>query len=1251
MATFSERLNRLMVKIFGSRNEREIKAMLPMVAEITRLEPGVERLSDTELRNRTSEFRDRLSHGETLDDLLPEAFAVVREASRRVVWTPDARAPRPMRHFDVQMLGGIVLHRGLISEMVTGEGKTLVATLAAYLNALPEGKSVHVVTVNDFLARRDCAWMGPMFQLLDMRTGAIQSQQGHAAKEDAYACDVTYGTASEFGFDYLRDNMRVDAEQQMQRCRHFAIVDEVDSVLIDEARTPLIISGPSEESTEKYYEADRIARRLRKGVHYTVKEKENQASLTEEGVGAVERHLGVDSIYAGRNQEWPHHIEQSLRAHELYKRDVQYVVKGNEIIIVDEFTGRLQPGRRWSDGLHQAIEAKEHLKIKEENQTLATITYQNYFRLYEKLAGMTGTAVTEAAEFMKIYGLDVICLPTNQPLIRKEHRDVIFRTGAEKFDAIEEEVVEQHATGRPILVGTISIERSEMLSEGLKRRGIKHEVLNAKHHEREAQIVAQAGQMGHVTIATNMAGRGTDIVLGRFSREEILEYWQACGLAPKNINGGLSDEEMEERLLEHWAEHYLDAETLAKTPRERRRQELEKHWRDIGLHPLQLCESVSRLGGLHIIGTERHEARRIDNQLRGRAGRQGDPGSSRFFLSLEDDLMRIFAPEWVSSILERVGMRDGMAIEHGMVTRRIAQAQKKVEEHNFEIRKHLLEYDEVPNEQRRAIYAWRQRALTSDNLRPEIERLMEQGIEDAVDRWVSSDQPPEERSLRPLNDWLRRFDVEFPAEEWRDRSQEELARRFVEGRSDAGGDREAIAQRFVEESMRLFCPNDVVFAEWKLTELHAWAQGAGLGDLSEHWREHLEDTITRTVSESAGEELGGADAEDMLRRLVSYAMETFLPSDVGFDEWDFDGLGEWAGELRLSLPVSQWRRRGPSEQDLEEGRDPRGDLETRIRERLRSGLRQREAKDVFTRLVGFELRRAFRRMDTEEGEASYRPIVRWLSRSMDVACGEETFEGIAEEERAGAAARLVRKLLENFAKRSDAELAAFCWESLFNAFLEEDLSASGRDFVLLSGYAFHKYGVRLSPFDLSRLDIESVGETIRKAVLEAYDRHEQSIAPENMRLLERFLLLEKIDTKWKEHLYNMDQLKGGIGLRGYAQLDPKVEYAREARQMFDEMRASIGEEVTELILKLRPPGGGEELAAGPRDVWGGGEAIHPSAPVGLDSAMRQQQEAAIAGSQRGAGPRPIVTGERIGRNAPCTCGSGKKYKKCCGRKA
>jgi len=462
MATLSERLNWLMVKIFGSRNEREIKAMLPMVAEIAGLEPGVERLSDAGLRNRTSEFRDRLSHGETLDDLLPEAFAVVREASRRVVWTPDARNPRPMRHFDVQLLGGIVLHRGLISEMVTGEGKTLVATLAAYLNALPEVKSVHVVTVNDFLARRDCAWMGPLFQLLDMRTGAIQSYQDYDAKRDAYACDVTYGTASEFGFDYLRDNMRVDAEQQVQRCRHFAIVDEVDSVLIDEARTPLIISGPSEESTEKYYEADRIARRLRKGVHYTIKEKENQASLTEEGVGAVERHLGVDSIYAGRNQEWPHHIEQSLRAHELYKRDVQYVVKGNEIIIVDEFTGRLQPGRRWSDGLHQAIEAKEHLKIKEENQTLATITYQNYFRLYEKLAGMTGTAVTEAEEFMKIYGLDVICLPTNQPLIRLEHRDVIFRTGAEKFDAIEEEVVEQHATGRPILVGTISIERSEI---------------------------------------------------------------------------------------------------------------------------------------------------------------------------------------------------------------------------------------------------------------------------------------------------------------------------------------------------------------------------------------------------------------------------------------------------------------------------------------------------------------------------------------------------------------------------------------------------------------------------------------------------------------------------------------------------------------------------------------------------------------------------------------------------------------------
>ncbi len=865
MADVLAHITRIFRRVFGSHNDRLIAEMIPLVDRINALEPQMRKFKDADLQKKTEEFRNRLADGQSLDALLVEAFAVCREASRRAVVSRDPDNPIPMRHFDVQLIGGIVLHRGMISEMVTGEGKTLVATLATYLNAL-EGKGVHIITVNDYLAQRDRDWMAPMFELLGMSAGAIQHDQEYKDKQAAYRCDVTWGTDHEFGFDYLRDNMRHSTEEQVMRARHFAIVDECDSVLIDEARTPLIISGPAEESTEKYYIADKIARRLAKGSHFEVKEKEHQVHLNEEGIEAVEKALGVESIYTGKNIDWPHHIEQALRAHNLYKKDQEYIVKGGEVIIVDEFTGRLMPGRVWSDGLHQAVCAKEFIKIKEENQTLATITYQNFFRLYNKLAGMTGTALTEAAEFKKIYGLDVVVIPTNRPLIRNAHPDVVYRTTEEKWDAILDEIEKTHGTGRPVLVGTVSIEKNEMLSERLKRRGIKHEVLNAKHHEREAQIIAKAGQSSAVTIATNMAGRGTDIVLG---------------------------------------------------------------------------QGVAALGGLHIVGTERHEARRIDNQLRGRAGRQGDPGTSRFFLSLQDDLMRIFASQRVSLILRKLGMEKGMAIEHGMVTRSIERAQRKVEERNFDIRKNLLEYDEVMDEQRKIIYGQRQDILE-------------------------------------------------------------------------GGDTKKMVL-------------------------------------------------------------------DMLKEVVQDAVDEYLPPKTDPAEWNVAGLCAW-----------------------------------------------------------------------------------------------------------------VRK----------------------------------------------KAGVEIPPDEVSGKLVEQIEALLLDRLNKAYEDREAVLTPDMMRRIERFLLLDRIDTKWKEHLYAMDHLKAGIGLRGYAQVDPKVEYKREGYAMFDDVIRTIKQEVTDYIFKVQVETEDEKRLA---RRWGEGVAQRPTAA---------QQDAQMAASA-GEGPvRPIVKRTAaVGRNEPCPCGSGKKYKKCCGQTA
>ncbi len=718
----------ILKKIAGSKNERDLKKIEYLVDEINMFESSLSALSDSDLKSKTPELKKRVVNGEPLDDILTEAFAVVREASKRTVH---------MRHFDAQLLGGVVLHSGRISEMKTGEGKTLVATLPAYLNALG-GKGVHIVTVNDYLAKRDAEWMGEIYKFLGLTAGVIVHDLDDRQRQEAYNSDITYGTNNEFGFDYLRDNMKFNLSEMVQRDLNYAIVDEVDSILIDEARTPLIISGQSEESTGKYYTIDKIIPKLKKDDDYTIDEKQKNAILTEPGALTVERLLGIKNIFEPSQMETLHHVNQALKAHIIFKLDVDYVVKEGEVIIVDEFTGRLMPGRRWSDGLHQAIEAKEGVRIENENQTLATITFQNYFRMYNKLAGMTGTADTEASEFKKIYKLEVNIIPTNLPMIRTDHHDMIYRTQKEKFDAVIEEIIKLNGEGRPVLVGTISIEKSEILSRMLTKRGIKHHVLNAKHHEKEAMIIAQAGRKGAVTIATNMAGRGVDILLGGNPEFMVKE----------KIRSGEVKEEDYQRLYE-----------IAK-------QQCDKEKKD-----------VIEAGGLHIVGTERHEARRIDNQLRGRSGRQGDPGSSRFYMSLDDDLLRRFGSERIASFMQRIGMQEGEPITHPWISKAIENAQKKVEEHNFEIRKQLLEYDDVMNKQREVIYARRKEVLNGEKLEELITEMTDQTIDDILHKHIEDPQRPEEWDFNAMNsalDGMLSLKIELPGDKKNDITAFEL---------------------------------------------------------------------------------------------------------------------------------------------------------------------------------------------------------------------------------------------------------------------------------------------------------------------------------------------------------------------------------------------------------------------------------------------------------------------------------------------
>jgi preprotein translocase subunit SecA len=827
-------LSAIFRSIFGTKHERDVKRMGPVVEQINGLEAGMQGLSDAELAAKTDEFRKRLADGEELDALLPEAFAACREAARRTVH---------MRHFDVQLMGGMVLHEGKIAEMATGEGKTLVATLPAYLNALP-GLGTHVVTVNDYLARRDAQWMGPIYHALGLGVGVIQHEVQYlydpgfvspdirlaalrpCTRREAYHADITYGTNNEFGFDYLRDNMRFSMEEMVQREHHYAIVDEVDSILIDEARTPLIISGrdPSAESRAPMYErVNRIIPKLTRAAtivegklseieeqaqgDFIVDEKAKTVSLTEQGTTHCERLLGIEDL--SEHGELVHHVYQALKAHHIFTKDVEYVVKDQEtvddsgrvavrpqVIIVDEFTGRLMPGRRWSDGLHEAVEAKEGIRIAPENQTLATITLQNYFRMYDKLAGMTGTAATEAEEFAKIYKLDVTVIPTNRPLMRVNHPDVVYKTEREKFDAVTSEIAQCHDKGQPVLVGTVSIEKSEHLSKLLKRRGIPHQVLNAKYHEREAEIVAQAGREKAVTIATNMAGRGTDILLGGNP-----DFLAKALLSKKGLDPAAAPPAAREQAWQE-AKKVTDPEH----------------------------DRVAALGGLHILGTERHESRRIDNQLRGRSGRQGDPGSSRFYLSLEDDLLRIFGSERIQRIMDRLGMEEGEPIEHKLVTRAIGTAQKRVETRNFEIRKHLLEYDDVMNRQREIVYSLRRQSLEDESQEETVLEWLNEVAAATVGRYAPADAHPEDWDLAGLNEALyRQFDFRLPEE----------------AKGDGVGSHAAFVELVTAEAERLYREREAELGPEMFHRLERWIilglewDGGGFRGINQLWREHL----------------------------------------------------------------------------------------------------------------------------------------------------------------------------------------------------------------------------------------------------------------------------------------------------------------------------------------------------------------------------------------------------------------------------
>ena len=1205
---------KLVTSVVGSANVRYLKQLEPTVSAVNDLESVYQPMSNEELKEQTTLFRERLNAGESLDDLLVESFAVCREAGVRYL---------QMRHYDEQLIGGMVLNDGGIAEMVTGEGKTLVATMPAYLNAL-SGKGVHVVTVNDYLARRDMEWMAPLYQGLGLTVGAIQSNMEVADRQKAYDCDITYGTNNEFGFDYLRDNMRPAArgddrfskrQQQSQGKLHYAIVDEVDNILIDEARTPLIISGPAYDDVRKYAAADRISRQLKKDEHFTVSEKDRSANLTDEGVRAAEKLAGVESFYTAGNMEWPHLLDNSLKARYLYKRDVNYVVKDGGVVIVDDFTGRLMEGRQWSDGLHQAVEAKEGVKIKEETQTLATITLQNYFKLYEKISGMTGTAVTEAGEFFKIYGLEVIVIPTHRPLQRSEYTDIIFLTEKAKYQAVADEIerlnkwdvlelsdeeeqfgeiVSQNdreiqfrprgekkvqaikkseveniqLKGRPVLVGTVSIEKSEHLSQLLEKRNIEHEVLNAKHHEREADIISQAGRLGGVTIATNMAGRGTDIVLGG---------------NPETLAWARLQEKYETRLdipHDEWES------TIAEVDEE--------------LSMSEEGELVKTIQGLHVIGTERHEARRIDLQLRGRCGRQGDPGSSRFFLCLEDDLMRIFAPNWMRTFLERFGMKEDDPIESRLVMRRIEGAQKKVEERNFEIRKNLLEYDEVMDYQRTGVYTYRQRILDGENVHEMVIESIEQQVDLHIDNFLDINFGGDS-----FAEWAGTLlGTNLDGRDFR-------AMDFRTAESYALDEARHAAETMVQDSIIENLDPDIDPADWNWEAITQFVNRQWGFSLRER---ELKQVGTENLAEFLIEKSQAAIGDIKLDEGSHFLDPNFsIRTTLGWVKHKFD------------VTIS-----GEDISGIEEEPEQIKEL---VLERAKQAYAQREADyPVMAGLVRYT------QGSGDAGHLDREGIIEWARERFQAEITTETLRGKQRNEIRDI---LLQCSIENQQKVD--ELLRQVHQHVDEMFVEGDeettagkVSTDNGSLVGLMNWLKDKIDLETSNEEFADLNRHQIQIKLVNAV-------EDRFRPE-IRRMERTLLLEIVDAAWKDHLLAMDHLRSAVGLQGYAQKDPKVEYKRLGREQFDQMWISVSERVMDLVFRIEQF---DESFVG--STWVETSATHADASAASD--IGQQQDAAIEGSGGPVELRPARrVGPKVGRNDPCPCGSGKKYKKCCMRK-
>ncbi|MDD3586457.1 MAG: SEC-C metal-binding domain-containing protein [Thermoguttaceae bacterium] len=1234
--SFSRWIESRITSIFGSSNARFLKKIQPRVGAINALEPKYREMSDEQLREQTEVFRRRIAAGETLDDILNEAFAVCREASRRVTG---------LRHYDVQLIGGIVLHGGAIAEMMTGEGKTLVATLPAYLNAL-DGKGVHIVTVNDYLARRDMEWMGPIYMSLGLTVGSIQSDMSPEERQPAYACDITYGSNNEFGFDYLRDNMRSARrgddrfdmyDQQAQGRLHYAIVDEVDNILIDEARTPLIIAGPSEDDTEKYKTADGIARQLVKDVDFKVDEKEHTTNLTDEGVRHAEKIAGVESFYTVGNMHWPHLIDNALKAYHLYKKDVNYVIKNGEIVIVDEFTGRLMEGRNWSDGLHQAVEAKERVEVKKENQTLATITLQNFFKLYDKLAGMTGTAMTEAGEFWKIYGLDVIAIPPNRKVVRVSHPDLVYRTEREKYNAVVDEIERIHKwdilvlknsdeeifglvskekedtfdfapkgsrnpqtvlrsdvqslrrKGCPILVGTVSIEKSELISGMLDRRGIKHQVLNARPENigRESEIISQAGRLGAVTIATNMAGRGTDIILGG---------------NPETMAWSIFQHKYPTRLdvpQEEWSAMVEEIETR-------------EHMKAEG-------ETVRELGGLHIIGTERHEARRIDLQLRGRCGRQGDPGDSRFFLSLEDDLVRIFAGDWVKNILTRLGMEEGQAIESRMVTRRIEGAQKKIEERNFETRKSLLDYDEVMDMQRKRVYSYRQRILEGGNTKDFITAMIASQIDRYLQKFLDRNYGAESFAA-----WVtRRIGVEFEAKQFRGMD-------FVSAREYAIDHARRMTETQVldaiEETLSLDVPED----EWNWQALTKEANAL--------WKAAIRDTDLKKVGR-----------DDVAEFLINKAHKYI--DNITLD----DGADLLAADYGLKTACLWVKNKFGIDIDAKEAAamEPMKLIEE-IRRRVTDKYREKEVRFP---VVGGLIRCSH--VDETGKHYNREQLVQWacdrFHHDLDLEDLknkqrheiEETLYAVSNDASAGISKYYdeMRSLLSKIYTDANIDIDKIRQVREYKIARNERISGddiirlkrNNPDVAELCKWLETSFHYNLEPREVADWDVLLIENRLESII-------EDQFNPE-IRKAERSLILGILDLAWKEHLLVMDHLRASVSFRGYAQVDPKVEYKREGMRVFESMWDNVFERVTDYVFRIEQLD--ERFIS---STWTVTESRHDT--VEGDATVKQlrsQQDAAIESSQETKVETIRNRKPRVGRNDPCPCGSGKKYKNCCGK--